>query len=213
MNVRPPLGVRGNMDTSLRDGRKRTWSFVIAAMAMSLASVAAAAELPADLSSGAIVATTRAHEGTNVRWGRSTGVVDASIDDVMKVVSNYGAYHEFMPHFEASKVLSQRGERALVYMEALIAKNTLKVWAQLKITPEHHDNIRVVSARMTKGNLSHMEARWEVSPLPDGRTLVTFDLLVDPKLPLPSSLVSSENEKASKRTIRALRDRLAARGR
>ena len=193
--------------------RRLTW-FPVVAFALIpafFASVVAAAELPQELSSGAIVASTRPHEGTSVRWGRSVGVVDAPVVDVMKVVSDYGAYHEFMPHFEASKVLSQRGERALVYMEALIAKKTLKVWAQLKITPEQHDNTRIVSARMTKGNLAHMEARWEVSPLPDGRSLVTFDILVDPKLPLPASLISSENEKASKRTIRALRDRLAAR--
>jgi ribosome-associated toxin RatA of RatAB toxin-antitoxin module len=175
--------------------------------------MAVAADLPEDLSSGAIIVTTRAHEGTNVRWGRSVGVVDAPMSDVMKVVSDYGAYHEFMPHFEASRVLSQRGERALVYMEALIAKKTLKVWAELKITPEQRDNARIVSAHMTKGNLAHMEARWEVSALPDGRSLVTFDILVDPKLPLPASLVTSENEKASSRTIRALRDRLAARAR
>lgn len=202
---------------TIRDGQPARFSWVpMVALALASAffgSMAAAAELPQELSSGAIVVSTRPHAGTNVRWGRSVGVVDAPIADVMRVVSDYGAYQEFMPHFEASRVLSQRGERALVYMEALIAKKTLKIWAQLKITPEQRDTTRIVSARMTKGNLAHMEARWEVSPLPDGRSLVTFDILVDPQLPLPASLVSSENEKASKSTIRALRDRLATRSR
>lgn len=164
------------------------------------------------LKPGEIRVSMREHPGTSVRWGHATGVVDAPMDQVMKIVGDYAAYQEFMPHFRVSKVLSQRGKRALIYMEALIAKGTLKVWAQLKIQPEKHGKKQVILATMTKGNLEHMFARWEVSPTRDGRSLVSFDILVDPKLPLPSTLVSTENQKASKQSIRALRKRVAATG-
>lgn len=176
--------------------------------ALTVGQAALAAEAPPHLAHGEIEVSTHAHPDTTVRWGRAVAVVDAPVEQVMDVVSNYGAYREFMPHFRTSKVLAQRGDSALVYMEALIAKGTLTVWAQLKIRPQADDSKRIVVASMTKGNLDHMEARWEVSPLSGDRSLVAFEILVDPKVPFPSSLVSTENEKASRRTLRALRERL-----
>ena len=51
--------------------------------------------------------------------------------------------------------------------------------------------------------------RWELTPIEGGtRTLVSFQILVDPGLPLPSSIFSSENEKTARRTVRALRERV-----
>lgn len=152
-----------------------------------------------------------AHPGTSVRWGRAEGVVEAPVDAVRKIVGNYGAYHEFLPSFRTSRVLSQRGSRALVYMEAGIAKNTLTIWAQMKISPMPSvGKTEVIEAHMLKGNLEFMEAQWELTPLDAGRTRVAFQILVDPKVPLPASLVTRENEKASKRTIGALRKRVKA---
>lgn len=170
----------------------------------------ALAGLSPEIQRGEIEQTTLPHPKTDVQWGHAVGIVEAPLSDVMRIVSDYGSYQEFMPHFEKSRVLSQRGARALVYMEALIAKGTMTVWAQLKIRPSTHDdpNTRVVLASMTKGNLSHMEARWEIRPLDARRTLVTFDMLVDPKIPLPAGLVSTENRKAARRSIKALRKRL-----
>lgn len=180
-------------------------------LGLAIAQPAGAAEAPADLAHGEIQVSTRPHPTTSVRWGRAIAVVDAPIERVMNVVSDYGSYQEFMPHFRTSKVLAQRNGSALVYMEARIAKDTLTVWAQLKIRPQEQADKKIVEASMTKGNLDHMEARWEVSPLSGDRSLVAFEILVDPKVPFPSGLVSTENEKASKRTLRALRERLARR--
>lgn len=211
LNRSHAAGVRMGMPRKLRSQR----SVLLLAAAFATVGLfgdggrAAAAGVPELPQADQILVSTLPHPETSVRWGRATGIVEAPVDDVMRVIGDYGAYREFMPHFESSKVLAQRGQSALVYMEALIAKGTLKVWAQLKIRPETQGDARIVSAHMTKGNLDHMEARWEVKPLDGGsRSLVTFDILVDPKLPLPSGLVSTENEKASKRTIRALRSRL-----
>jgi adenine deaminase len=57
---------------------------------------------------------------------------------------------------------------------------------------------------MTKGNMDHFEAVWEVTPVAGG-TLVAFQLMVDPDLPLPSGLISDENQKSARKALRALR--------
>ncbi len=163
----------------------------------------------ASLKDGSIQSSTVEQAGRSVRWGRAVGLVDAPVEAVMKVVQNYGAYQTFMPHFRTSKVLSQRGASALVYMEATVAKGTMDLWAELKISPKANTGdagaTQVIEAKMTKGNMDAMQARWELTPVEGGRTLVAFQLLMDPKLPLPASFVSGENETAAKKTIKALR--------
>jgi ribosome-associated toxin RatA of RatAB toxin-antitoxin module len=164
------------------------------------------------LKDGSIQVTTVPRASESVSWGRAVGVVEAPIDQVMAVIENYAEYQTFMPHFKTSKVLSQRGASALVYMQASIAKDTMTLWAQLKIGPSAGSGqTRVIRAKMMSGNMDAMEAVWEVTPVDGQRTLVAFQLVMDPKLPLPASLVTSQNEKAAKRTIAALRKVVAGR--
>jgi ribosome-associated toxin RatA of RatAB toxin-antitoxin module len=153
-----------------------------------------------------------AQPGTSVRAGRAVGIVDASIETVMSIVEDYAGYEKFMPHFRASRVLSRRGESALVYMQASIARGTMTLWCQLKVGPRPNiGNTRVIEAKMVQGNMDAMRARWEVTAVDAQHTRVAFELLMDPKVPLPASLVSDENEKATQKTIRALRHVVAER--
>lgn len=150
--------------------------------------------------------------GASVKAGRAEGIVEAPMDAVRSVVEDYAGYEKFMPHFRASRVLSRRGASALVYMQASIAKDTLTLWAQLKVSPKPNvGKTRVIEAKMVQGNMDAMLARWELTPVDSEHTLVAFQLLMDPKLPLPASLVADENEKASHKTIRALRRVMAER--
>jgi ribosome-associated toxin RatA of RatAB toxin-antitoxin module len=159
-----------------------------------------------------IKVTTVSKPGTAVKAGRAEGIVNASLDSVRSVVEDYGGYEKFMPHFRASRVLSQRGTSALVYMQASIAKDTMTLWAQLKVSAKPNaGNTRIIEAKMVQGNMDAMFARWELTPLDTEHTLVAFQVLMDPKVPLPASLVTNENEKASQKTIRALRRVVAER--
>jgi ribosome-associated toxin RatA of RatAB toxin-antitoxin module len=164
------------------------------------------------LEDGTIRSSQLAYKDDSVRWGRAIGIVDAPLDDVLAVVENYAGYQTFMPHFHTSKVLSQRGKRALVYMQASVARGTMNLWAQMKVGPKPNEGeTRIIEGKMVEGNMEVFMARWEVTPIDANRTLVAFQLLMDPKLPLPDSFVSTENETATKKTIRALRQVLAER--
>jgi ribosome-associated toxin RatA of RatAB toxin-antitoxin module len=150
--------------------------------------------------------------GRSVKAGRAEGIVDAPYDAVRSVVEDYANYDKFMPHFRASRVLSRRGASALVYMQASLAKDTVTLWAQLKIGERPSiGKTRILEGKMVQGNMDAMLARWEMTPVDGQHTLVAFQLLMDPKLPLPAGYVSGENVKASQKTIRALRKVVAER--
>jgi len=149
-------------------------------------------------------------EGSSISWGHAIGVIDNPIDEVLPVVVDYANYVHFMPNFTKSKVLAQRGNKAMVYMEVSVASGTFTLWGQLKLSEGAPDgDTRVIEARLLDGNMDAFSASWRLTPVEDGaRTEVDFKLYVDPDMPLPSSVFSRENERAAGNTVRALRTRV-----
>jgi ribosome-associated toxin RatA of RatAB toxin-antitoxin module len=152
-----------------------------------------------------------AEEGSNISWGHAIGVIDEPIGQVFSVVVDYANYAHFMPNFTKSKVLAQRGNRAMVYMEVSVAGGTVTLWGQFKLSEAPAEGeTRVIEARLLEGNMDAFRATWRLTPVNDGaRTEVDFKLYVDPNMPLPSLVFSRENERAAGKTIRALGNRLA----
>jgi len=112
----------------------------------------------AGLEDGTIRGSNLPQADRSVQWGRAIGIVDAPLADVLAVVENYAGYQNFMPHFRTSKVLSQRGTSALVYMQASIAANTMNLWAQMKVGPRPNEgDTRIIEGKMVNGN---MDAIW-----------------------------------------------------
>ena len=179
-----------------------------ALIAGSSSSPAAAADEPTE--SARISTAQIPEEGSNISWGQAVVVVDKPIEELLPIIRDYGNYAQFMPNFTRSKVLAQRGSRAMVYMEVSVAKGAFTLWGQLNLSerPQEGDS-RVVEARLLEGNIDAFSARWTLTPVDGGaRTEVDFKIYVDPDIPLPSSVFSRENEKAAGKTVRALRTRV-----
>lgn len=155
------------------------------------------------------------YAGSSVKWGRATGLVDARFDVVLRVVEDYAKYSEFLPNFQASRVLTQRGGQAVVYLEASVLHGAATLWAQMRMRPRapvlnaDGTTTQVVEATMVSGNVERMAARWELTSVDHGaRTLVSFQFLVEPDLPFPASVMTSQNIAGARRTIGRLRARL-----
>jgi ribosome-associated toxin RatA of RatAB toxin-antitoxin module len=150
-------------------------------------------------------------EGSSIAWGQAVLVVDKPIEEVLPIIRDYANYKQFMPNFTKSKVLAQRGSRAMVYMEVSVAKGALTLWGQLNLAERPQDGeSRVVEAHLMEGNIDAFSASWTLTPVDGGtRTEVDFKIYVDPDIPLPSSIFSRENERAAGRTVRALRMRVS----
>ena len=130
---------------------------------------------------------------------------DAPIDAVTAIVRDYASYRDFMPHFRQSRVLAQRGDRAMVYMEVGILRDAHRLWAQMRVSTREENGRRIVDARMVEGNMTTFEARWELQSTEDGRTRARFRLMVDPDLPLPDAAVSSETARSGRNSPEAQR--------
>lgn len=187
------------------------------ALALALASVLGvmpnhAAALEAHEENAGIFTTQIRVEGSNIATGRAVIVVDKPIDEVLPIVLDYANYVQFMPNFTKSKVLAQRGSRAMVYMEVSVAKGMYTLYGQLNLAERPQDGeSRVVEGHLLDGNIDAFNASFKLTPTEDGAsTEIDFKIYVDPDLPLPSSVFSRENERAAGRTVRALGARVAA---
>ena len=149
-------------------------------------------------------------EGSNIASGNAVIEVDLPIEEVLPVILDYGNYVQFMPNFTRSKVLAQRGSKAMVYMEVSVAKGMYTLYGQLNLAERPQDDgTRVVEGRLIDGNINAFNANFRLIPIDDGaRTKIEFTIYVDPDLPLPSSVFSRENERAAGRAVRALRQRV-----
>ena len=180
-------------------------SIALSIVALGLAASPVRAAGEADVQTAQIT-----EQGSDISWGHAVAVIDQPIEDIVSVVVDYGNYAHFMPNFTKSKILAQRGNGAMVYMEVSVASGTFTLWGQLKFyetAPE--GNTRVIEARLLEGNMDAFSASWRMTPVGDGkRTQVDFKIYVDPHMPLPSSVFSRENEKAAGKTLRALRTRV-----
>jgi len=150
-------------------------------------------------------------QGSNIATGRAVIVVDRPIEEVLPIVLDYANYVQFMPNFTKSKVLAQRGTRAMVYMEVSVAKGMYTLYGQLNLMERPREGAsRVVEGRLVDGNIDAFDASFTLTPTDDGvGTEIDFKIYVDPDLPLPSSVFSRENERAAGRAVRALRARVA----
>lgn len=168
-------------------------------------------QLSATIRDGGIEVVERGYPNTSVKWGRATAVVDAPTTTVMRIVQDYGKYSEFLPHFRVSRVLTRRGANALVYLQASVIRNTTTLWSQMRIFQRRSQGAtQIVEGQMVQGNVERMAARWEITPMEGGRrTLVSFQFIIEPDLPFPASIFTEQNVRAARRTLEALRRRVA----
>ncbi len=150
-------------------------------------------------------------QGSDIASGRAVIVVDKPIDEVFPVIVDYANYVRFMPNFTHSKVLSQRGNRAMVYMEVSVAKGLYTLHGQLDMAERPQDGgSRLVEVRLVEGNVNAFNASFKLTPVDGGaRTEIDLNIYVDPDIPLPSSVFSRENERSARKALRALRARIA----
>jgi ribosome-associated toxin RatA of RatAB toxin-antitoxin module len=148
-------------------------------------------------------------DGTKVKGGLAVGVVDAPMEQVLKVVRDYEQYKKLMKFFTKSLILGEGGNRTRVHVKISIAKGAVKLWANVSFVESDKDAVRVVEAELEEGNMKRMDARWELIPIDEGHTLVMMRLLVDPDLQLASDSKATEmNQVNARRAIRSVRERV-----
>ncbi len=143
--------------------------------------------------------------------GGAAILVKAPLPAVRKLVTSYGSYKTFISSFDQSRVLAKRKGTSEVYLQVPILNGAAHIWTVADMSPPTKDGAdEVISGRYKRGNVSDFRARWRLRAVDEHHTIVKLELFVDPKLPFPASVVTTQLARAADKAVTAVRTRAQA---
>jgi hypothetical protein len=149
-------------------------------------------------------------EGTDYVHGRTSVKVHAPIARVRESVVDFAHYAEFMPHYRSAKLLGRTATGARdVYMEIEALNGVVIMWCEMEFPkPTLVDGVEITESKFVKGNVDDFNAIWRLRKIDELTTELSLEVFLQPSIPLPTSLINSENVKGSLSGVMAMRGRI-----
>jgi ribosome-associated toxin RatA of RatAB toxin-antitoxin module len=143
---------------------------------------------------------------SRIDTGGAAIFVDAPLQVARKIATDYRHYSKFVKGFSQSRLISREKGVSEVYFEVPVLHGAATIRAVVLMDPPVKDGAcEKIAGRYKSGNVSDFRTTWRLCPVDEARTIVKLEILVDPKLPVPSSLVARELSAAADRGVTAVR--------
>jgi Polyketide cyclase / dehydrase and lipid transport len=196
--------------------------FRLVASALALGALIAAA--PAQASTPDPDATRISTAGHSLKWnwtppgraqrfGHAETLIHAPLAEVRRLVLDFGRYKEMAPSITTSRVVGHAPDGSTdVYLRMGVLNNTLTFWnvtrfAPLRVAPDGNE---LVEGQMVhgKGNVDDSAAVWTLRPVGAGWTVLKFDVLLNPGVPAPQSLIDEQLRDSAMDVVNSIHDRV-----
>ena len=142
--------------------------------------------------------------------GGAEVLVEAPIAIVRRIATDYRRYKDFMPAVDQSRIIRRNGQVTDVYLHVPIFKRTASIWAVVQFAPVLSKGSETYEGRLIDGNVDDLRILYRLVPLGPTTTGVQTELLVEPKLPMPTAFLTEELAKAAFKVISRVRERAEA---
>lgn len=140
--------------------------------------------------------------GKKFETGKAEVLVNAPVSDVRASILDYAHYAQVIPKFEKAKVLKKSGQSADVYLQIPIMHGAATIWSvQHFDAPAQSGKLEYVNGRSLQGNVDDLKTRWTWRAVDASHTVLTCEIYVEPRLPVPASTVGKEAQKASAEAV------------
>jgi hypothetical protein len=135
-----------------------------------------------------------APESSDQRDHECETTIDAPLDRVRALVTDYDRYATIMPKFGRSHIVKRGAEGADVYLQVPVLHGAGHLWAMVRFTGPFPVGAgeRIEGTYLHEGNVSAFHCVWTYSRIDDTHTLLHLGLLLLPKIPLPQSIIDKE---------------------
>jgi len=141
--------------------------------------------------------------------GKAIGVFDATAEEVFRVATYYTKWKEYLPRVRSSEVRERKRDGATVEI-------TLELpWpvGNTAVTAKyHHEKLKgdIYRVKFTKvrGNLKQYLGSLYIEPWAPGKCAVTYELVAQPELLAPKSMVNRAVQRSASGFVNALRQRV-----
>ena len=175
---------------------------------------------PPNLAHGDVIVTTRDIAGSDIPEATTRAVIDAPPELVWSIVSDCANYKSTMPSIaESTQVKTEKpsasdGDAVEVKTCRVVAALPFPFPNLTSITRGVHridPGKRWCRAwKLVEGDYLKNEGMWVVEPYGDHKSLVTYVIEAQPKIPLPASLVASIEQSRLPEMMENLRKKAAA---
>jgi ribosome-associated toxin RatA of RatAB toxin-antitoxin module len=141
--------------------------------------------------------------------GKAIGVFDATPEEVFRVVTDYTKWKEYLPRVRSSEVRERKHDGATV---EITLELPWPVGNTLVTAKYHHEKLKGeiyrVKFQKLRGNLKQYLGSLYIEPWSPGKCSVTYELVAQPELLAPKSMVNRAVQKSASGFVNALRQRI-----
>ncbi len=141
--------------------------------------------------------------------GKAIGVVDATPEEVFRVATDFERYKDFMPRIAASTQLSRTSDSAEVVIAAELPWPAGRRWIEADYRFERPSrDIYRIRFDMVRGNMRQYLGSLYIEPFTKTQTAITYELIAEPDLVAPKSIINKGVRRTVGKFVHALRQRI-----
>jgi hypothetical protein len=141
--------------------------------------------------------------------GKAIGVFDATPEEVFRVATDYSKWKEYLPRVRSSEVRDKKRDGATVEITLDLPWPVGNTLVTAKYSHEKlRGNIYRVKFTKVRGNLKQYLGSMYIEPWAPGKTAVTYELVAQPELLAPKSMINRAVQKSASGFVNALRQRI-----
>jgi hypothetical protein len=155
-------------------------------------------------------ATLKWNFGTKSRYGHAEALVAANSDDVARMAVDFAGYHNLHHKFATARVVGRSGDQTDLYMRypVKIGFATIELFEVVRFDADRvNDHSHVIEGHGIRGDMSRGHLRITIKPVDATHSLLSMDVLLDPKIWAPQSLVDEELRDGAEDFVNGLKDR------
>jgi len=167
----------------------------------------------AHLEKGANLEYSERVTGSAVMVGKAIGVIKDTPEAVVQVLLDVAKYRSFMPRVTDSRVVKTRGLHTFAVFETDLPWPVKDAWVYIKFTRYNKPGrIYEIKWWMLNGTMKNYTGSALVEPWTKDatQTVLTYELLAEPKTSAPDSMISQGVKKIANIFVQKIRLRLMA---
>jgi hypothetical protein len=147
--------------------------------------------------------------GVKDRFGHAEVLVTAPLARVRKLVLDYGHYKELTAgKFHTSRVIGREAHGTDVYFQVQVLDGLITLWQVFRFQELKPlaPGWAMVEGWYVKGNIKAANTAWTLHAVDESHTVLRFDLLILPNVPMPQSLLDDGLRAAAAIAVESIRD-------
>jgi hypothetical protein len=141
--------------------------------------------------------------------GKAIGVFDATPEEVFRVATDYARWADYLPRVRSSLVTDRKRDDATVEITIDLPWPVGKTAVTARYHHEHlHGDIYRIKFTKVRGNLKQYLGSLYIEPWSPGKCALTYELVAQPNLLAPKSMINNAMVRSASGFVNALRQRV-----